>query len=63
MNLPADVAALLREALTEADTLIGHDNARAYYVLAEAIENLLPPAPQPYACWLCGNAENDCCCL
>jgi len=55
MNLPNDVAALLREALAEADDIASRrprvayqvlDEARAYKVLAETIENLLTPLPE-----------------
>ena len=55
MTLPNDVAALLREALTEAYDIADRqpqmayqvlDEARAYKVLAEAIENLLTPLPE-----------------
>lgn len=46
MTLPEDVAALLREALTEADHLSGYDDRKAFRVLAETIDNLLMPLPE-----------------
>ena len=55
MTLPNDVAALLREALAEAYDIADRrprlayqvlDQARAYKVLAETIENLLEPLPE-----------------
>ena len=55
MTLSPEVAALLRQALQEAHDLAGRqphlayqvlDEARAYKVLAQAIENLLPPLPE-----------------
>lgn len=62
MNLPADVAALLREALVEASRQPYAYGS--YCLLVETIENLLPPDPPVSdTCDLCGNAENDCCCL
>ena len=54
MTLPNDVAVLLREALAEAYDIADRrpqmayqvlDEARAYRVLAETIENLLMPLP------------------
>jgi hypothetical protein len=60
MNLPADTAALLREALNEAYNLADSypcaayrvlGESRAYKVLAETIENLLTPLPiEPDQC-------------
>ena len=52
MTLSPEVAAILRQALNEADHLSGYDDRKAFRVLAEAVGNLLTPladAPTPTA--------------
>ncbi len=46
MTLSPEVAALLRQALNEAEHLSGYDDRKAFGVLAACIDNLLEPLPE-----------------
>lgn len=62
MTIPNDAAAILREALHEAEHLSGYNDRKAYAVLAEAVGNLLLPLPRAICCECDARSTNECSC-